>query len=85
MLKAGQRAFAPGVGWLKIEAVDAVELGALNDDDARVDGFESLHEMLEALREMYPAQDDDGKRWFRIGFRVTEQSTTVAPRPRKNV
>src|SRR2546430_10452807 len=69
-LKAGQRAYAPGVGWLMIETVDAIDLGALGEDDARADGFASVSEMLAALREMYPDRRD-GKAWFKVRFRLT--------------
>jgi len=68
-LKAGQRAFAPGIGWLTIDAVDVVaDLDHLTDADARADGFDTLAEMKAALRLLYPAQADDGRRWFRIAF-----------------
>jgi hypothetical protein len=67
-VKPGARAFAPGVGWLQIGAVDAVELAALGDADARADGFGSLAEMIDALAAIYPDHARDGKRWFRVAF-----------------
>ena len=76
-LKAGQRAFAPGVGWLDIETVDAVDLASFTDADARADGFESLKEMFAALHEMYPDKARDGKQWFRIAFRLASEQESA--------
>jgi hypothetical protein len=84
-LKAGGRAFAPGIGWLAIELVEIVpDLSRLNDDDARADGFDSADAMRATLRLLYPDHDDDGgrgaagagaemgdgRRWFRVAFRT---------------
>ena len=77
-LRAGQRAFAPGLGWLIIEAVDVVELDDLADADARADGFESIGLMKRALHELYPSHADDGRRWFRVAFRT--EAAAAAPK-----
>src|SRR6266487_519004 len=68
-LRAGQRAFAPGLGWLFIEAVNIVDLDQLDDADARADGFETLEQMKRALRRLYPSHARDGRQWFRVAFR----------------
>jgi hypothetical protein len=79
-LKRGQRAFAPGIGWLLIEHVETVELARLDDADARADGFATARDMRQALLQMYPQSrdDQDGRQWFRVHFRrnddVKEQS-----------
>ena len=65
-VRAGQRAYAPGVGWLAIEWVEPIELGALRDEDAAADGFANLAELLRVLRELYPDLSSDGKQWFRV-------------------
>src|SRR5690349_5744125 len=67
-LKAGQRAYCPGLGWLKIESVEIVDLERLADEDAVADGFESLTLMRQTLLAIYPDQAIDGKRWFKVGF-----------------
>lgn len=68
-LKAGQRAFAPGVGWLIIESVEQLDdLDALGDADARADGFETIDQMRQALAAIYPSQAGDGRQWFRVAF-----------------
>jgi hypothetical protein len=73
MVKAGQVAFSPGLGWLSIEAVDPVELEALDDSDATADGFKTARQMRRLLRSLYPAYATDGKQWFRIKFRMRQE------------
>ena len=34
-MRSGQRSYIPGVGYIRIDAVDEVELAHLTDDDAR--------------------------------------------------
>ncbi len=79
MVKAGGRAWAAGVGWLAVDAVDVVELADLTDADAVADGFVTVGGMLDVLRALYPDTAADGKQWFRVRFRVTEPSRVVAP------
>jgi hypothetical protein len=67
---AGGRAFSPGVGWICIENVDEVDLGDLDDIDARADGFGSAAQMRRELKKIYPEVPTDGKSWFRVRFRV---------------
>jgi hypothetical protein len=72
-VRAGSRAFAPGVGWLVIEEVESIEhLRLLKIEDARADGFASRAQMTRALRELYPAKmcREDGRMWFRVRFRL---------------
>src|SRR5687767_10800652 len=78
-VKAGQEAFAPWVGWLAIEGVEAVDLSALADVDAQADGFSSLGELCRVPRALYSDHARDGKPWFRVSFSV---SRTLAP-PRR--
>jgi hypothetical protein len=67
----GRRAFAPGIGWLFIEAVDRIELKSLTDCDASNDGFGTALEMVSRLTGLYPDQSD-GKHWYRVRFRTDE-------------
>ena len=69
-VKVGGRAFSPGLGWLVIESVEPIELDALVDADAVADGFENTAHMREGLATIYPEHQSDGKRWFRVRFRV---------------
>lgn len=70
MMRAGQQAFSPGLGWLAIDAVEAVELDALDEADANSDGFTTVLQMRRQLKSLYPNHVDDGKRWFRVRFQL---------------
>src|SRR4051794_33167687 len=67
-VRAGQRVFSPGLGWLTIGRVEPVELEALADADARADGFDTAVDLREVLLTLYPQHAADGKRWFRVAF-----------------
>jgi hypothetical protein len=68
-VRAGQRAWTPGLGWLTIDTVDAIDLKQLGLADARADGFKSVAEMLRMLKAIYPVDADNRRQWFRVGFR----------------
>ena len=71
-VRAGARAYAPGLGWICIENVAEVDLRELDDGDARADGFNSVAQMRKELRRMYPKLKNDGKVWFRVRFRIAQ-------------
>jgi len=71
MVRVGKDAFSPGLGWLKIRAVEMVDLALLNDQDAIADGFPKIADLRKALREFYPDHASDGKMWFRVSFRLS--------------
>ena len=86
-LRAGQRVFSPGLGWLNIDAVEPVEIDTLGDDDARADGFETSAGLRRVLLELYPDHTGDGKAWFRVRFSVDALrpvSRRPAPRPEQD-
>jgi hypothetical protein len=62
--------YSPGLGWLAIDAVEPVDLEALGDADARADGFDTAAGLRDVLLALYPRHAADGKRWFRVRFRV---------------
>jgi len=68
MMHAGQRAYAPGLGWLAIDSVEPLELGQLSDADAQADGLASAVDLRELLYSLYPDHAQDGKSWFRVAF-----------------
>jgi hypothetical protein len=78
-VRAGGRAWAAGVGWLAVDAVEPVDLAAMTDQDAVADGFDALPALLAALNACYPNLAGDGKQWFRVRFTLTEPSRSVAP------
>jgi hypothetical protein len=69
-VRAGQRVYSPGLGWLTIEGVEPVDLEALADADARADGFDTAGDLRGVLVALYPHHAADGKRWFRVSFDV---------------
>jgi hypothetical protein len=69
-VKPGTTAYSPGLGWLAIEMVAPVNLDALSDDDARMDGFDNAIAMRDGLRLLYPDHASDGKGWFRVMFHL---------------
>jgi hypothetical protein len=73
-VREGQRVFSPGLGWLSIEAVEAVDLESLGDADARADGFDTVTALRDVLAALYPDRAGDGKDWFRVSFRVARLS-----------
>jgi len=68
-IKANSRAYCPGLGWLHIDNVEAIELKQLKAADAHADGFKTLALLHKTLREIYPDADSDGRNWFRVTFR----------------
>jgi hypothetical protein len=70
-LKAAQRAFAPGVGWLVIDSIEPITLNSLTAAHARADGFKSVRELRQTLRELYPDRRTDNRTWFLISFHAT--------------
>jgi hypothetical protein len=67
-MRAGQRSYIPGVGPIRITAVEAVEIDALTDADAIPDGFPSAVALQQELRSIYGAKLAAGHKAFRIAF-----------------
>ena len=69
-VRAGQRSYIPGVGYIRILTVDQVQLDDLTDDDARPDGFESAAELLAEIEQMYAEQIAAGYQAYRLTFEL---------------
>ena len=69
-MRRGQRSYIPGAGYIRIAAVDEVQLEQLTDDDARPDGFETADQLREEITQLYPKQLAAGHRAFRIEFHL---------------
>jgi len=69
-MRAGQRSYIPGAGYIRITAVDEVDLDALTDEDAQPDGFDSADELRAEVARLYPKQLAAGHRAFRIVFQL---------------
>jgi hypothetical protein len=80
-VRSGQRVFAPGLGWLTIDGVEPVDLDGLDDADARADGFDTAAGLRDVLLSLYPRHAADGKRWFRVSFRVATLKPAAAAKP----
>ena len=69
-MRTGQRSYIPGAGYIRITAVDEVQLDALSDEDARPDGFETAELLRAELTRLYPRQLAAGHRAYRIAFQL---------------
>jgi len=67
-MKTGQRSYIPGVGHIRLTAVDEVELEQLTDADAKPDGFDSADALRAELAQLYAKQLAEGYRAFRVVF-----------------
>jgi hypothetical protein len=67
-MRSGQRSYIPGVGYIRLTAVDEVELAQLTDADAQPDGFETADQLRAELTQIYPRQLAEGYRAYRIRF-----------------
>lgn len=84
-VRAGTRALAPRIGWLKILACDPIHLKDLTEADACADGFDSLKDLLKTLAQLYPDTRSDGRTWFRILFSLDAKHQPPAQAARKRV
>jgi hypothetical protein len=75
----GARAHVQGLGWLKIISCNQIEQASLTHADARADGFESLKDLLNTLKKIYPKQAGDGRQLYRVAFKC--EKTDPSPRP----
>ena len=69
-MRAGQRSYIPGAGYIRVTAVDQVQLEALTDEDARPDGFETAEQLRAEIARLYPKQLAAGHRAYRVVFEL---------------
>jgi hypothetical protein len=67
MMRAGQRSYIPGAGYIRIESVEQVALEDLTEEDAMRDGFDSLTALKEEIASIYESTAA-GKKPFRVRF-----------------
>ncbi len=72
MMKAGQRSYIPGVGYIRITAVDQVEIDKLTDADAIPDGFATADALRAELDTLYADKIAAGYQAYRVVFHVLE-------------
>lgn len=81
MMRAGQRSYIPGAGYVLIDAVDQVDIDDLTDADAVPDGFPTAAALQAELREIYGEKLASGHKAFRVVFHVTEPAVPrVSPK-----
>ena len=69
-MRPGQRSYIPGAGYIRITAVDQVQLDELTDQDARPDGFETADQLRAEIAQLYCKQLAAGHRAYRIAFHL---------------
>ncbi len=82
-MRAGQRSYIPGAGYIRVLSVDPVEIDQLTDVDARPDGFATAEDLRRELDTLYADQIAGGFRAYRICFELlsdAEQAEAVAAR-----
>ncbi len=69
-MKPGQRSYIPGVGYISIVEVDAVELDSLTDADAVPDGFATADLLRAEILSLYAVEMAAGFQPYRVRFAV---------------
>ena len=85
-MKAGQRSYIPGVGYIAITCVERVELDDLTDADAVLDGFQTADMLREEIYALYGVDALKRLRAYIIEFRVyppNEQQAIAAEQEKK--
>src|SRR5688572_8443109 len=72
-MRAGQRSYIPGVGYIRVTAVEQVEINALTNSDSIPDGFPTAAALQEELLTIYGEKLNDGYKAFRIAFECVEK------------
>jgi hypothetical protein len=83
-MRAGQRSYIPGIGTIRITAVEPVDIDALTDADAIPDGFASASALQHELRTIYGEKLALGHKAFRIAFERVEEVTNRESRVNKS-
>jgi len=69
-MRAGQRSYIPGIGYIRIEQVEEVRLEQLTDEDAIPDGFATADALRAEIDDIYGEKIAAGYQAFRVVFRV---------------
>ncbi|HWC90957.1 MAG TPA: ASCH domain-containing protein [Pirellulales bacterium] len=71
-MRAGQRSYIPGVGYIRVETVEPVQLDQLDDRDAQPDGFATADLLRREIAQLYGDVQAEGYAAYRIVFRVLD-------------
>jgi hypothetical protein len=79
-MRAGQRSYIPGAGYIRVTAVDEVALESLTDEDAVPDGFATAADLRREVAAIYSDKLAQGYRAFRVRFErmPDEEKTSTA-------
>jgi hypothetical protein len=84
-MRAGQRSFIPGAGYIEVLSVEPVEIAELTDQDAIPDGFDSAAALRAELTQLYSDASGEDQQAYRLRFRLlTEAEQLVARSERKS-
>ncbi len=73
MMRAGQRSYIPGAGYIRIDQVEQVRLEDLTDEDAIPDGFATADALRTEINELYAEKVAAGYQAFRVVFHLLEE------------
>ena len=73
MMRAGQRSYIPGAGYIRIDQVEQVRLEDLTDEDAIPDGFATADALRTEINEIYAEKVAAGYKAFRVVFHLLEE------------
>ena len=73
-MRAGQRSYIPGVGYIQVTMVAEVDLEQLTDADARPDGFPTADELRAEIARLYQSQLTAGYRAYKVVFQVAAET-----------
>lgn len=76
-MKAGQRSYIPGIGSIRIEQVEQVDLEQLTDADAVPDGFDTADALRTEIATIYADKIASGYQSYRVVFRVLDEPTSA--------
>jgi hypothetical protein len=79
-MRAGQRSYIPGAGYIHVLSVDPVDIDALSDADARPDGFTTADALRQELATLYAEQLAAGHHAYRIRFELLSDEEQAAAR-----
>ena len=85
-MRAGQRSYIPGAGYIRVLSIDPIEVDDLTDADAVPDGFASAERLRAELTTIYAEQLAAGHQAYRICFALlpaAEQEQARAERQEK--
>jgi hypothetical protein len=73
-MRAGQRSYIPGAGYVRIDGVDEVRVEDLSDADAVPDGFPTAAALRHELEAIYGDKLAAGYKAFRVAFHVVAEA-----------